>query len=86
VSGLKFHAGATAKYQAATDVLTVHSGHVADALTLLSPHGTHFAVASDGHRGTEVTLDPPHAATVASEATYHSEGSAHHLGDYLWVG
>jgi hypothetical protein len=86
LSGLKLRPGATAKYHAATDVLTVQSGHVTDTLTLLSPHGTHFAVANDGHGGTKVTLDPPVAATVAFEATHHLDGSAHHLGDYLWVG
>jgi hypothetical protein len=45
-----------AKYHPATDVLTVHSGHITDTLTLLLPHGTHFATASDHHGGTDVFL------------------------------
>jgi autotransporter-associated beta strand protein len=56
LSGLKFHAGAEATYHKATHRLAVHSGHVTDALTMISPHGTHFAAASDGHGGTEVLL------------------------------
>ena len=63
----------------------MHSGHVTDTLTLLSPTGTHFIAANDGHGGTKVTLDPPHH-TVASEVPHHLNGSVHHLGDYLWVG
>jgi hypothetical protein len=38
-----------ATYHNARHHLTVHSG-MTDTLTLLSPHGTHFAVANDGHR------------------------------------
>jgi hypothetical protein len=71
----------------------VHSGHVTDALTLVSPHGTHFVVAKDGHGGTKVTLDPPaHAATIATLSA-HDLGkphlvpdidvSANHAGDLL---
>jgi autotransporter-associated beta strand protein len=86
LTGLKFDPDATATYQKASHHLTVHSGHVTDTLTLLSPHGTHFTTASDGHGGTKVTLDPPHVAIVASEVPHHLDGSAHHLGDYLWVG
>jgi autotransporter-associated beta strand protein len=86
LSGLHFHAGASAKYHPATDILDVRSGHVTDILALLSPHGTHFVAAKDGHGGTKVTLDPPHVATVVSEVPHHLNGSAHHLGDYLWVG
>jgi autotransporter-associated beta strand protein len=56
LTGLHFHAGATAKYHPATDVLAVRSGHVTDKLTLVSPHGTHFETASDHHGGTEVFL------------------------------
>ena len=56
LTGLHFHAGATAKYHPATDVLAVRSGHVADKLTLVSPHGTHFEAASDHHGGTDVFL------------------------------
>ena len=56
LTGLHFHAGATAKYHPATDVLDVHSGHGTDKLTLVSPHGTHFEAASDHHGGTEVFL------------------------------
>jgi autotransporter-associated beta strand protein len=55
LAGLKFHAGATATYNNATHHLTVHSGHVTDTLTLLSPHGHHFGTARDGH-GTDVFL------------------------------
>jgi autotransporter-associated beta strand protein len=54
--GLHFHAGATAKYHPATEVLAVRSGHGTDKLTLVSPHGTHFEAASDHHGGTEVFL------------------------------
>ena len=43
--GLKFHAGAKAKYDPASHLLRVNSGHATDVLTLLSPHGTHFAAA-----------------------------------------
>ena len=56
LAGLHFHAGATAKYHPATEVLAVHSGHVTDKLTLVSPHGTHFEAVSDHHGGTEVFL------------------------------
>jgi autotransporter-associated beta strand protein len=56
LTGLHFHAGATATYHKASHHLTVHSGTVADTLTLLSPHGTHFATASDHHGGTDVFL------------------------------
>jgi autotransporter-associated beta strand protein len=56
LSGLHFHAGATATYHKAGHHLTVHSGAVIDTLTLLSPHGTHFEAASDGHGGTDVFL------------------------------
>jgi autotransporter-associated beta strand protein len=56
LTGLHFHAGATAKYHPATEVLAVHSGHVTDKLTLVSPHGTHFEAASDHHGGTDVFL------------------------------
>jgi autotransporter-associated beta strand protein len=56
LTGLHFHAGATATYHKGNHHLTIHSGHVTDTLTLLSPHGTHFATASDHHGGTEVFL------------------------------
>jgi len=56
LTGLHFHAGATAKYHPATEVLDVHSGHRTDKLTLVSPHGTHFEAASDHHGGTDVFL------------------------------
>jgi autotransporter-associated beta strand protein len=62
LSGLRFHAGAKAKYHPATGVLTVHSGHVTDIFTLLSPHGTRFTVANDGtwrNRG-HARPAPPH--------------------------
>ena len=54
--GLHLHAHAKATYDAGTHDLTVHSGSVTDTLTLLSPHGTHFGTASDGHGGTDVFL------------------------------
>jgi autotransporter-associated beta strand protein len=56
LTGFHFHKGATAKYHPATAVLTVHSGLVTDKLTLVSPHGAHFGVASDHHGGTDVYL------------------------------
>jgi autotransporter-associated beta strand protein len=56
LTGLHFHPGATAKYHPTTDVLAVHSGHGTDKFTLVSPHGTHFEVASDHHGGTDVFL------------------------------
>jgi hypothetical protein len=46
----------------------------------------YFAVANDGHDGTKVMPDPPHAVTVGSEATHHSDGSVQHFDDYPWVG
>jgi hypothetical protein len=95
LSGLKFHAGAKAKYHPATDVLTIHSGHVTDVLTLLSPHGTHFVAAKDGQGGTKVTLAPPHhTAAVVSLSTHDFAephwatdiaGGAGHLGDFLFT-
>jgi hypothetical protein len=56
LAGLRFHAGATATYHKANHHLAIHSGGVTDTLTLLSPHGTHFATASDHHGGTDVFL------------------------------
>jgi autotransporter-associated beta strand protein len=56
LTGLKFHAGATAIYHKAARNLTVHSGHVTDTLTLLSPLGAHFHAATDHHGGTDVFL------------------------------
>jgi len=56
LAGLKFHAGATATYHKASHHLSVHSGTITDTLTLMSPHGTHFAVAGDGHGGSDVFL------------------------------
>jgi len=58
LAGLKLHSGATATYHRASHHLVVHSGKVADTLTLMSPHGTHFIVASDGLGGTDVPLHP----------------------------
>jgi autotransporter-associated beta strand protein len=84
LSGLHFQPGAFATFH--HHHLKLHSGGRIDAFTLVSPRGTSFAVANDGHGGTRVTLDPPHAATVASEATHHSDGSVQHFGDYLWMG
>jgi autotransporter-associated beta strand protein len=93
LSGLKFHKGATAKYHPATHILDVHSGGVTDVFKLLSPAGTHFKAASDGHGGTKVTLNPPHH-TVASLSTHDvaevhwatdTAGSAGHLSDFLFT-
>ena len=56
LTGLHFHAGATATYHTATDRLTIHSGHATDRLTLVSPLGHHFGTATDGHGGTDVFL------------------------------
>jgi autotransporter-associated beta strand protein len=91
----KFHAGANAKLHRATDVVTVHSGHVTDTLTLVSTQGTHFVIAKDGHGGTKVTLAPAHvAATMASLSMQDIAGehaavdvamTANHLGDFLFV-
>jgi hypothetical protein len=64
----------------------VHSSHVTDTLRLFAPQGTLFTVSKDAHGGSKVTLDPPHAATFASEATHHLGGSVQHFGDYLWIG
>jgi len=59
LTGLHFHAGATATYHKAAHHLTIHSASITDTLTILSPHsphGTHFEAASDHHGGTEVFL------------------------------
>jgi autotransporter-associated beta strand protein len=56
LTGLAFHAGATATYHAASHHLAVHSGSVTDTLTLLSPLHTHFEAISDGHGGTDLLL------------------------------
>jgi hypothetical protein len=56
LTGLRFHAGASARYNPLNDHLRVHSGHVTDILTLDSPHGTHFTATNDGHGGTDVFL------------------------------
>jgi autotransporter-associated beta strand protein len=56
LSGLHFHSGATATYHKASHHLTVRSGGATDSLTLHSPHGTDFGVASDHHGGTDVFL------------------------------
>jgi autotransporter-associated beta strand protein len=56
LTGLHFHAGATAKYHHATHLLAVHSGSVTDTLTLNAPASTHFSVEHDGHGGSEVFL------------------------------
>ena len=56
LTGLHFHAGATATYHKTSHDLSVRSGAVSDTFTLLSPHGTHFGTASDHHGGTDVFL------------------------------
>jgi autotransporter-associated beta strand protein len=81
LTGLHFHHGATARYDTATDDLFVHSGSLTYELGLQSPHGTHFAVANDGHGGTKVTLDPPGAAAHASALF-----AGHDLGPCGWAG
>jgi hypothetical protein len=93
LSGLRFHPGPEATYSLATDQLTVQSGPITDMFTLVSPKGTHFVVANDGHGGTKVTLAPPHAASVASlspqgvsEQHWTADSVGHQLGDYLIVG
>jgi hypothetical protein len=76
----------------------VHSGHFTDTFTLLSPHGTHFTAANDGHGGTMVTLSPPAAKAAVASLSPHDHdlagqngatdivGSANHLGDFLFMG
>jgi autotransporter-associated beta strand protein len=56
LTGLNFVHGATATYHKASHQLSVDSGGVTYELTLHSPHGTHFEVASDHHGGTNVFL------------------------------
>jgi autotransporter-associated beta strand protein len=56
VTGLHFHAGASAVYHPMSGQLKVHSLGVTDTLALVSPHSTHFAAVSDGHGGTDVLL------------------------------
>ena len=56
LTGLHFHAGATAIYHKVNHHLIVHSGGKTDTLTLLSPHGTHFEATSDHHGGTDMFL------------------------------
>jgi hypothetical protein len=95
-TGLKFHPGAKAKYDAATDALTVRSGHFSDTFTLLSPHGTHFTAANDGHGGTMVTLGPTPATAAVASLSPHDfadlhwatdiAGSTNHPGDFLFMG
>ena len=97
LTGLHFHAGATATYHKATHRLTVHSGHVTDTLTLFFPAGTHFTVANDGHGGSKVT-DPPatpaHTTSIArhdlvaersvADLAVNSNHDPVHMGDYLF--
>jgi autotransporter-associated beta strand protein len=92
LTGLKFHPGASARYHAANEHLRVHSGHVTDILTLVSPHGTHFTVANDGHGGTKVVLHPPFITVTAASLTTHDLGGeplstdgASHSGDFLFT-
>ena len=89
LSGLHFLPGATATYHKAGHHLTVHSGSVTDILTLLSPHGTIFTAASDGHGGTKVTVEPlpgvgslPTASQALSMAGDHG---AFHMTDYIFA-
>jgi autotransporter-associated beta strand protein len=95
LTGLHFHAGAHASYQAAGGVLTVHSGSVTDELFLNSPLGTHFLAARDGHGGTKITLDPPpataHAVTslaghdLSGEWAGDLSASSNHMSDFLFA-
>jgi autotransporter-associated beta strand protein len=87
LTGLKFHAHAKAKYDAATHILSVHSGGTTDMLTLVHPQGKHFTVSADGHGGTEVILDPPAvAATVVASLPTHDFGGHHSATDILSSG
>jgi hypothetical protein len=79
LTGLKFHAGATATYHKASHHLTVHSGHVTDTFTLLSPHGTLFAVANDGHGGSKVTLKQLPPVTSLPTASVAPSVASHDL-------
>ena len=93
LTGLHFHAGATATFH--HEHLKVRSGGVTDVFTLLSPHGTHFAVANDGHGGTKITLQHLLAGgTVASLFSHDASvehwtadaiGNGDHMADYLFV-
>jgi autotransporter-associated beta strand protein len=101
ITGLHFHAGASAKYHRGSQLLTVRSGGETDTLTLLSPHGTHFTVANDGRGGSKVTLEqlPPisslPAALVAHSVAGHDHVAEHwtndiacsagHLSDFLFT-
>jgi autotransporter-associated beta strand protein len=87
LAGLHFHTGATTTYRKASHHLTVHSGHVTDTLLLLSPHGTHFIAANDGHGGTKVTLDSPGAAAHGSALLAgHDLGPGGSAGDHTASG
>jgi autotransporter-associated beta strand protein len=93
LTGLHFHAGASATYHRADHLLSVRSGSITDTLTLFSPHGLSFTAASDRHGGTEVRLDP----SVTSSARHHfiehaiadlavgGGSTAAHHGDYLFA-
>ena len=74
--------------------MRVHSGLVTDNVVLLSPAGTSFAVASDGHGGTKVMLDPPHQTAAVALLSEHAASTEHsvaatagnpgHWGDVLF--
>ena len=68
LTGLKFHAGASAKYHPGSQHLTIHSGNVIDTLTLdqFSPGEDHFHVSRDAHGGTKVAVVPAAHHSVAS--------------------
>ena len=65
LTGLDFHNGATATYNAATHTLTVVSGAITDTLKLFSPQTTHFQVTNDGHGHAEIMLASGHHAHSA---------------------
>ena len=56
LTGLVYHSGATATYNAGTHVLTVVSGAVTDTLKLVTPGGTSFVASLDSGTGTAITL------------------------------
>jgi hypothetical protein len=85
LTGLRFHRGASATYHRAGHHLKVHSGHITDTLTLHAPHGFRFAVASDHHGGTDVTLAVAHGASPhAVSLVVHEPSAWGSTGDLLF--
>jgi autotransporter-associated beta strand protein len=88
LTGLHFHHGAKATYDAATGDLFVQSGSLTYDLILQSPHGTHFVVANDGHGGSKVTLAPPHHTAAVASLSAHdlsTQWATDHPIDYLFT-